>query len=593
MGHIKDLPTNRMGVDVEGDFEPEYVVIKGKEKVIEELKRAAEEADEIYIASDPDREGEAIAWHIAQEIGEDGKIRRIVFHEITKRAIEEALKSPTDIDLKKVNAQQARRVLDRIMGYSLSPLLWKRIDRGLSAGRVQSVALRLICEREKEIEEFVPEEYWKITAILEGDSPPAFEAQLVSLGGEKLDRIPPDRVDDVYSRISEADFVLSSVQKKKKRRNPKPPFITSTLQQEAFKRLGFPASKTMWIAQQLYEGMEIPGEGPVGLITYMRTDSVRLSKEAVSEARSFIKESFGDEYLPKRIPEYRSKGSVQDAHEAIRPTSVFRTPESLRGKIPDDHLKLYDLIWRRFVASQMEPAVFESTVFEIEARDAVFRATGSVLVFDGFLKVYSDEEVEAKVLPDLKPPCALRLVELKKSQHFTSPPPRYTEASLIKKLEEEGIGRPSTYATIVSTIIDRGYVVREKKALVPTPLGRIVSEVLTRNFPGLIDVSFTARMEEDLDKIAEGKQDWKESVRSFYRVFSRELDEASEKLLKLEDYSPIKCEKCGRPMVIRKSRYGKFLACSGYPDCKNVKPLVARRGRGARKGKNKGHKKDS
>ncbi len=593
MGHIKDLPTNRMGVDVEGDFEPEYVVIKGKEKVIEELKRAAEEADEIYIASDPDREGEAIAWHIAQEIGEDGKIRRIVFHEITKRAIEEALKSPTDIDLKKVNAQQARRVLDRIMGYSLSPLLWKRIDRGLSAGRVQSVALRLICEREKEIEEFVPEEYWKITAILEGDSPPAFEAQLVSLGGEKLDRIPPDRVDDVYSRISEADFVLSSVQKKKKRRNPKPPFITSTLQQEAFKRLGFPASKTMWIAQQLYEGMEIPGEGPVGLITYMRTDSVRLSKEAVSEARSFIKESFGDEYLPKRTPEYRSKGSVQDAHEAIRPTSVFRTPESLRGKIPDDHLKLYDLIWRRFVASQMEPAVFESTVFEIEARDAVFRATGSVLVFDGFLKVYSDEEVEAKVLPDLKPPCALRLVELKKSQHFTSPPPRYTEASLIKKLEEEGIGRPSTYATIVSTIIDRGYVVREKKALVPTPLGRIVSEVLTRNFPGLIDVSFTARMEEDLDKIAEGKQDWKESVRSFYRVFSRELDEASEKLLKLEDYSPIKCEKCGRPMVIRKSRYGKFLACSGYPDCKNVKPLVARRGRGARKGKNKGHKKDS
>ena len=593
MGHIKDLPTNRMGVDVEGDFEPEYVVIKGKEKVIEELKRAAEEADEVYIASDPDREGEAIAWHIAQEIGEDGKVRRIVFHEITKRAIEEALKSPTDIDLKKVNAQQARRVLDRIMGYSLSPLLWKRIDRGLSAGRVQSVALRLICEREKEIEEFVPEEYWKITAILEGDSPPAFEAQLVSLGGEKLDRIPPDRVDDVYSRISEADFVLSSVQKKKKRRNPKPPFITSTLQQEAFKRLGFPASKTMWIAQQLYEGMEIPGEGPVGLITYMRTDSVRLSKEAVSEARSFIKESFGDEYLPKRIPEYRSKGSVQDAHEAIRPTSVFRTPESLRGKIPDDHLKLYDLIWRRFVASQMEPAVFESTVFEIEARDAVFRATGSVLVFDGFLKVYSDEEVEAKVLPDLKPPCALRLVELKKSQHFTSPPPRYTEASLIKKLEEEGIGRPSTYATIVSTIIDRGYVVREKKALVPTPLGRIVSEVLTRNFPGLIDVSFTARMEEDLDKIAEGKQDWKESVRSFYKVFSRELDEASEKLLKLEDYSPIKCEKCGRPMVIRKSRYGKFLACSGYPDCKNVKPLVARRGRGARKGKNKGHKKDS
>ncbi len=593
MGHIKDLPVNRMGVDVSGDFEPEYVVIKGKEKVIEELKKAADEADEIYIASDPDREGEAIAWHIAQEIGEEGKVKRIIFHEITERAIKEALKSPTTIDMKKVNAQQARRVLDRIVGYSLSPLLWRRVDKGLSAGRVQSVALMLICEREKEIQSFVPEEYWKIEAVLKaGDG--TFTASLFKVGEQKLERVPPDTVDELYEALRTRDYEVVKVERKKRRRNPPAPFITSTLQQEAFKRLGFSASKTMFIAQQLYEGVELPGEGPVGLITYMRTDSVRVSQEAIAALRAFIKDAFGGEYLPAKPTVHKSKGVSQDAHEAIRPTDVLRTPDSLKGKIPEDHLRLYELIWRRFVASQMRPAVFDATTLHVGAGDALFKATGSVLEFDGFMRVYS-EETEDRLLPPVEEGQQLELVELKKSQHFTTPPPRYTEASLIKRLEEEGIGRPSTYATIVSTIIERGYVVREKKALVPTPLGMIVSEMLKRSFPGLMDVSFTARMEEDLDRIAQGERDWRESVREFYEAFSKELEDASQKMLNQEEFSPIKCEKCGRPMVVKKGRYGKFLACSGYPQCRNVKPLVTRqgRGKGGGKGKNKGHKKNS
>ncbi len=593
LGHIKDLPVNRMGVDIEGDFEPEYVVIKGKEKVIKELKEGAKKADEVYLASDPDREGEAIAWHIAQEIGDSAKVRRIIFHEVTKRAIEEALKHPTDIDMKKVEAQQARRILDRIVGYSLSPLLWRRIDKGLSAGRVQSVALRLICEREKEIASFVPEEYWKISAVLAADAG-TFEAHLHSYKGEKIEKLSKEEAEKIYEELEGVVFRFARIEKKKRKRNPKPPFITSTLQQEAFKRLGFSAKKTMMLAQQLYEGIEIPGEGPVGLITYMRTDSVRVSEEALRAVREFIFAGFGERYLPDRPNVYQSKGNVQDAHEAIRPTNVERTPDALKDLIPEDHWKLYDLIWRRFVASQMVPAVFDATSYDIEAGSALFRATGSVLVFDGFLKVYA-EEVEDRVLPEVSEGQMLTLVELVKSQHFTSPPSRYTEATLIKKLEEEGVGRPSTYATIVSTIIERGYVVRDKKALVPTPLGMIVSEVLSRNFPKLMDVSFTANMEEDLDKIAAGEKGWKESIREFYELFSKELEEADGKLLNLEEYSPIRCEKCGRPMVIKKSRYGKFLACSGYPDCENIKPLVGKKqgGGSGRKGSNKRHKKNT
>ncbi len=592
MGHIKDLPVNRMGVDIEGDFEPEYVVVKGKEKVIKELKDAAQKAEEIFLASDPDREGEAIAWHIAQEIGKEDNVYRIIFHEITKRAIEEALKNPSQIDMKKVEAQQARRVLDRIVGYSLSPLLWKRIDKGLSAGRVQSVALKLICDREKEIQRFVPEEYWRIEAQLKASSSAeTFEALMVKYANKKAERLEKEEADKIFEEVKDQPFVVAKVEKKDRKKNPKPPFITSTLQQEAFKRLGFSAKKTMMIAQQLYEGMEIPGEGPVGLITYMRTDSVRISEEAIKKARTFIKEAFGKEYLPSKGIQYQSKGMVQDAHEAIRPTSVERTPESLRGILPDDHLKLYELIWRRFVASQMKPAVFESTSVDIAAGKAIFRATGSVLVFDGFLKVYPEEDTREKLLPPINVNDILEVVKVEKSQHFTSPPPRYTEASLIKKLEEEGIGRPSTYATIVSTIIDRGYVVRDKKTLVPTPLGMIVSEVLSRNFPKLINVSFTANMEEDLDRIASGDRSWKDSIKEFYHLFAKELEEASQNLLNLEKYSPIKCEKCGKPMVIRKGRYGKFLACSGYPECRNIMPLTtSRRKQFDRKSKDKGHK---
>lgn len=593
MGHIKDLPVNRMGVDIEGDFEPEYVVIKGKEKVIKELKKAAKKADEIYLASDPDREGEAIAWHIANELGVPDKTRRIVFHEITKRAIEEALKNPEGIDIKKVASQQARRVLDRIVGYSLSPLLWRRIDRGLSAGRVQSVALKLICEREKEIEAFVPEEYWKIEAQLEASSPPPFSAELFKASGRKVEKLKKEEAKEIYGKVKDAEFVVSKVEKKEKKQKPKPPFITSTLQQEAFKRLGFTAKKTMMIAQQLYEGIEIPGEGPVALITYMRTDSVRVSDHALREVRSLIKEEFGSDYLPARAVKYEASKGSQDAHEAIRPTDVRRTPESLKGRIPDEHLKLYELIWRRFVASQMKPAVILSTTVEVEAKNYIFKATGSTVKFDGYRRVWPDVKDKETLLPDVSEGEKLKVLKIDLSQHFTKPPPRYTEASLIKTLEEKGIGRPSTYATIVSTIIDRGYVVRAQKALFPTPLGRIVAEVLSRNFPNIMDVSFTAHMEEDLDRIARGEKPWKESIKAFYESFVKELDKASKNLLKLEDYSPIKCDKCGSPMVLRKSKYGKFLACSAYPECKNVKSLNQVDGvkTHGRKGKNKRYKK--
>ncbi|BAT71806.1 DNA topoisomerase I [Thermosulfidibacter takaii ABI70S6] len=595
MGHIKDLPVNRMGVDIENNFEPEYVTIKGKEKVIKELKKAAQKAKEVLLASDPDREGEAIAWHIAQELDNASNIKRIIFHEITPKALKEAVKNPTDIDIKKVNAQQARRVLDRLVGYSLSPLLWRRIDKGLSAGRVQSVALRLICEREKEIEEFVPEEYWKIEALLEGSQKPQFTAHLFKYNSKKIERLSKEEADTIFEQLQSTNFILEKVEKKERKKNPKPPFITSTLQQEAFKKLGFSAQKTMYIAQQLYEGIEIPYEGPIGLITYMRTDSVRISEGALKAVRKLIKENFGKEYLPARAIQYKTKEGAQDAHEAIRPTDVYRTPDSLKGKIPEDHWKLYDLIWKRFVASQMKPAVYEVTTFTIKAGNSCFKATGSVLKFPGFTTLYTSDDEEKNILPMLQEGEILKVIKLEKTQHFTTPPPRYTEASLIKKLEEEGIGRPSTYATIVSTIIDRGYVVRDKKALVPTPLGRIVSEVLTRNFPKLIDVSFTANMEEDLDRIAEGSKQWQESIKEFFEVFSKELDDAGKNLLSLEKYSPIKCEKCGKPMVIKKGKYGKFLACSGYPECENVKPLFTKKGgkRFSGKGKNQRHKKNS
>ena len=570
MGHIKDLPANRMGISE--DLEPEYVVIKGKEKIIKELKKAAEDAEEIFLASDPDREGEAIAWHIFKEIGVPDKTYRIEFHEITKEAIMEALKNPRGIDIKRVNSQQARRVLDRIVGYSLSPLLWRKVDRGLSAGRVQSVALKLICEREKEIEAFVPEEYWKVEALLKGEDFDAFKAHLYAEGSRKIERLTEREAHSIIKKLAAQSFELHRVEKKRKKKKPLPPFITSTLQQEAFKRLNFSSSKTMYIAQQLYEGVDIPGVGRRALITYMRTDSVRVSDKALKDVRAYIKGSIGAEYLPRRAVQFKSKEGAQDAHEAIRPVDVTLTPQSLSGCIPEDLLRLYELIWRRFVASQMKEAVISTTVFHIRAGDYWFKASGSVVEFEGYRKIWVENEAEAS-LPDIPEGATLQVVELKPTQHFTKPPPRYTEATLIKTLEEKGVGRPSTYATIISTIKERGYVVQNKKALVPTPLGRIVSELLSQNFPRIMDVGFTAEMEKDLDRIARGEVEWKSSVRDFYNAFIEELEKASNNISNLEEYIAIKCEKCGSPMVLKKGKFGKFLACSGYPDCKNTKPL--------------------
>jgi len=586
MGHVKDLPKSKLGVDVEDGFKPTYVTIKGKEKVLRELRKAAKEAEEIYLASDPDREGEAIAWHIAQSLTKKDreKAKRILFYEITKEAVKEALKNPGPIDENKVNAQQARRILDRLVGYSLSPLLWRKVERGLSAGRVQSVAVRLICEREEEIEKFVPREYWTLTAHLQRpQSPPPFTAKLSKFQGKKADLPKEEAVQEVLSHLEGATYRVVKVEKKERKDNPKPPFITSTLQQEAARKLGFTAKKTMLLAQQLYEGMDLKEEGPVGLITYMRTDSVRVSPEAQKKARTLIKKLWGKDYLPPRAPQYRSKKSAQEAHEAIRPTEPARTPDSLKGILPSDHWKLYKLIWDRFTASQMKPAVYDVTTVDIQARDALFRATGRVLKFPGYTILYtegkddnSQSDEETSTLPPMEEGQELELLKLEPKQHFTQPPPRYTEATLVKTLEEKGIGRPSTYATILSTIQERGYVEKKQKRLYPTILGRTVNELLVKFFPRILDVGFTAQMEESLDQIEEGKREWVETLREFYAPFVDELKVAEEKMERVKKTgktTDILCDKCGKPMVERWSRHGKFLGCSGYPQCKNIIPL--------------------
>jgi len=593
VGHIKDLPKKRIGVDIGHDFTPEYEIIPGKEKTISELRAAAKRADKIYLAPDPDREGEAIAYHIATEISQrkdlNGKIFRISFNEITERAVKEAIKSPGKIDMNKVNAQQARRILDRLVGYELSPLLWKKIRRGLSAGRVQSVAVRLIVEREREIEAFKSQEYWMIGAELEGSIPPSFQARLYKIGErlvvdrEKEDGFLLKNKEDAVSAseaIKNRDFILSEIEKKNKRRLPSPPFITSTLQQEASRKLGFSAKKTMTLAQQLYEGIDLGEEGSQGLITYMRTDSVRVSKEAQEWARGLIKETFGEQYLPERPPEYKSRSSAQEAHEAIRPTSP-RPPHSVRQYLSKDQYNLYNLIWQRFISSQMSPALLEQTTFSITAGDALFRASGSIVKFDGFMAVYkegTDEiaEEEGALLPNLKKGERLKLLSIKESQHFTQPPPRYTEASLVKALEEKGIGRPSTYATILSTIVDRKYVQKTDGRLQPTELGTIVNDLLTERFPELIDIGFTARMEKELDSIEEGRLKWVKVIKDFYKPFKKDLEEAEKNLGRVKPADiPTEevCGNCGLPMVIKWGRHGRFLACTGYPGCKTTKPL--------------------
>lgn len=607
IGHIKDLPKNEMGVDVENEFKPKYEIIPGKEKIIKELRKAAKEADKIYLAPDPDREGEAIAWHIATEISDkkngspNGKIFRVTFNEITERAVLEAMKNPGPIDLNKVNAQQARRILDRLVGYGLSPLLWRKIRRGLSAGRVQSVAVKLIVDREREIKAFEKEEYWNINLRLEGSVPPPFWARLNRYRGENVinrDAREGERflirnaaeAEKIASEIGNGTLFLNRIDKKERKRSPNPPFITSTLQQEASRKLRFTAKKTMMLAQQLYEGVELGKEGSVGLITYMRTDSVRVAPEAQEWARRYIEERFGREYLPEKPPQYKSKTGAQEAHEAIRPTGIERPPESLKQYLSRDLFNLYNLIWNRFIASQMAPARLEQTTFiigvkgqgaEVVDEGTELRASGTVVRFDGFMALYTEgkdeiEEEEGGLLPPLKTGEELKIEEIKPTQHFTQPPPRYTEATLVKALEEKGIGRPSTYATILSTIQDRKYIHKVEGRFEPTELGILVNDFLVERFPELIDVGFTAKMEDELDRIEEGRMKWVKVVKDFYKPFSHDLAEATKMIGKIKPAdipTEIMCEKCGLPMVIRWGRHGRFLACSGYPTCKNAKPL--------------------
>lgn len=577
-GHIKDLPTSKLGVDVENGFQPEYVAIKGKAAILKELRDTIKKVDEVLLGPDPDREGEAIAWHLANYIRKNGdcSVKRLTFYEVTKGAVEKALADPHEIDMKKVDAQQARRVMDRLVGYLVSPFLWTTIRYGLSAGRVQTVALRLICEKEEAIAAFVPEEYWSITAGLKTAKDEVFEAKLHSVSGEKASVTNEAQATSLVNSLRSEAFTVSSVKCTTKKRNPLPPFTTSTLQQEAHNKLRFSGRRTMSLAQQLYEGIDV-GEGTVGLITYMRTDSTRLGEDAVNSARDFIGAEYGAEYVPKSLRLYRPKKAAQDAHEAVRPTSVARTPDAVKSFLSAPQAKLYELIWRRFVACQMESAQFDATSADVAAGDAIFRATGSVRVFDGFLKVYGDQDNGDSALPRLDEGETLQLVELNPKQHFTEPPPRYTEATLVKELEENGIGRPSTYASIVGTILSREYVERDRGKLRPTELGVTVSRLLISVFPEVFDVDFTALMENELDRVETGEFEWARVVKDFYGPFSTKLAEAEgrkDEIKKgLQEESDEDCPKCGRKMVKKFGRNGPFLACPAYPECKSTKPL--------------------
>ena len=582
VGHVKDLPANELGINIENKFEPHYQVIKGKEKVIRELRKAAAQADSIYLAPDPDREGEAIAWHIAEELRSSKKeIYRVLFNELTRNAIENALKQPGELHQHKFEAQLARRLLDRLVGYQISPILWDKISRGLSAGRVQSVTLRLICEREHEILAFDSEEYWTITALLEGEVKPQIEARLWGKAGKKVKIVNQEQASALVTVLEQASYQIEKVEKKKRTRSPAPPFITSTLQQEAARKLRYTAQRTMAIAQRLYEGVELGKEGAVGLITYMRTDSTRLAKEAVTAARTWIRDNLGTEYVPKKAPVYRSRKGTQDAHEAIRPTSVTRTPEQMAASLKKDELALYELIWKRFVASQMSPAQLDQTIMHIAAGELMLRASGTVLRFPGFMQIYiegSDNgegglEEESK-LPDLEEGKSLKLVKVEPKQHFTQPPPRFTEASLIRELEEKGIGRPSTYASIMQVIQKKEYTIKEKRRFKPTELGMLVNDLLVANFPEVLNVAFTAQMEAKLDQVETGNQGWLQVIEDFYQQFHQAVERAQTEMIDVKREglpTELDCEKCGKKMHIRWGKNGLFLSCSGYPTCKNSK----------------------
>ena len=591
LGHVKDLPKSKLGVDIEHDFEPVYDVIPGKEKVIKDLRAAAKSADRILLAADPDREGEAICQHLKEILdGSKAEVFRVLFNEITPKAIRAAVDNPGRINQHIVDAQQARRILDRLVGYQISPLLWDKVRRGISAGRVQTVALRLIVEREREIQAFKPEEYWSIIAKLEGHEPPQFDARLAKVKGKTADVKTQAEADHVLDVVRNSDFLVESVVTKEKKRNPVPPFTTSKLQQDAARRLRFTVKKTMMLAQRLYEGIELGGEeGRIGLITYMRSDSTRVSDDAMQMVRSYVSDVYGGPYLPEKPVIYKSKKDAQDAHEAIRPTFVGRRPDDVKQYLSEDELKLYRLIWTRFVASQMNPAVYDQTTVEISAKDHLFRASGRVMKFDGFLAVYEesrDEDVKPAdldeeqdiTLPPLKQGEKVRLIDITPRQHFTEPPPRYTEASLVKMLEEKGIGRPSTYATILSTIQDREYVTKDQGKFRPTELGSVVTEMLVKHFEDIFDVEYTARMEEELDEVEDGKMTWVKALEEFYKKFQKDLSQASknmENLKKQEIPTDEVCEKCGSPMVIKWGQFGRFMACSGYPECKNTKEITS------------------
>ena len=581
MGHIRDLPKSKLGVDLENDFEPEYINIRGKGDLIKSLKKDAKKAKKIYLATDPDREGEAIAWHLDYILKEEhDRIVRVTFNEITKGAVQKAIKEPRNIDLNVVDAQQARRVLDRIVGYQISPLLWKKVKRGLSAGRVQSVAVKLIVEREEEIEKFIPEEYWNIYADLkDNESKKQFEAKFYGKNNKKIEIHSKEEIDKILEDIEKAKYVVKEVKKGEKKRNAAPPFTTSTMQQEASRKLGFTLKKTMSVAQGLYEGVKIPEKGSVGLITYMRTDSTRISEVARQAAKEHIVNTYGEQYYENRY--YKAKKDSQDAHEAIRPTYADLEPDKIKDSLTKDQYKLYKLIYNRFMASQMSSAIYNTMAVTIDADGYTFKANGQSIKFKGFMVLYVEgtdqEEQEAGMLPELKEGQEVEKIKINPKQSFTEPPARYTEASLVKALEEKGIGRPSTYSPTITTILERRYIEKQQKQLVPTELGKIVNKLLVENFTDIVNVEFTADIESQFDNIAEGKEEWKQMIRDFYGPFKKELDEAEKNLEHIEikdEVSDVKCDKCGRMMVYKYGRFGKFLACPGYPECKNTKAIV-------------------
>ena len=580
MGHVRDLPKSELGIAPDNDFEPKYITIRGKGELLAKLRKEAKTAAKVYLATDPDREGEAISWHLIHALKVDPeKTARITFNEITATAVKKSIKEARAVDMKLVDAQQARRALDRVVGYKISPLLWAKVKKGLSAGRVQSVALKIVCDREEEIDNFIPEEYWTIEVQLVGNKKKQFEARYHGDADGRKKLASKDEAQAVLDAVAGHDFIVKDVKKSQRQRRPNPPFTTSTLQQEASRELNFQTRRTMMVAQQLYEGVEVGGHGVIGLVSYIRTDSTRIADEAFEAGRDYISSNYGEAYALKEKPTYKAARGAQDAHEAIRPTYVELNPEDIKDNLTKEQYRLYRLIWRRFLASIMTPAVFDTVAAKIENNGQIFNASGSILQFEGYKKVYlskEDEEDANKSLPELAAGETLNLSKITPTQHFTQPPPRYTEATLVRSLEENGVGRPSTYAPTISTLTTRGYVTREQKSLFPTELGSIVNNIMVENFQQIVDIDFTANMEETLDKVEEGEIEWKDILRQFYYPFEEKIKEATENIGEVhvrDEETDVICENCGRNMVIKFGRYGRFLACPGFPDCRNAKPL--------------------